>query len=478
MAIRKAEDHVYSYVVDAQPERRHQQLGVGKVANRSVIHCIRFMQVNLEDPEQPRVSYTSVQRHDLDLSAVATQAGLEMMSSACVIWLPQCTSLQVKLLPELSDSSTGHALQAPLRLPALTSDQDTLWDLAQDDREQQELEFLVPANPGIDVSADMLSQQEQALVETLFQRKAVADNFVRALGLAYFGTAAATSLAERGILRLREDDFGDVQVSLSEQMQVRGVLTLIDPVSLAHHEPQMQNSAGRNKLSWLKQLLMQEWRLFKAGRGRKTQLLWQHKDSAPELPANMLSRPESHFKALAFEATIFEKPGGLTKISHCGSSAYYELLLTTDDLTGIEEWTLERTMEFAWPRKRKKGSDPQSRVARPRALEAPMQLQIQIPGEKPVQSRVPGLDSVVHFDNFTHQSGRRRAFVACGCAAHKGQCRRYVFTNDFSCIEDCVAWLLTWVSAAQRFHTTADHVSYNPPNEAVRSMKQRQSLGI
>ena len=128
VAIRKAEDHVYSYVVDAQPERRHQQLGVGKVANRSVIHCIRFMQVNLQDPEQPRVSYTSVQRHDLDLSAVATQAGLEMMSSACVIWLPQCTSLQVKLLPELSDSSTGHALQAPLRLPALTSDQDTLWD--------------------------------------------------------------------------------------------------------------------------------------------------------------------------------------------------------------------------------------------------------------------------------------------------------------------------------------------------------------
>ena len=319
VAIRKAEDHVYSYVVDAQPERRHQQLGVGKVANRSVIHCIRFMQVNLQDPEQPRVSYTSVQRHDLDLSAVAT---LEMMSSACVIWLPQCTSLQVKLLPELSDSSTGHALQAPLRLPALTSDQDTLWDLAQDDREQQELEFLVPANPGIDVSADMLSQQEQALVETLFQRKAVADNFVRALGLAYFGTAAATSLAERGILRLREDDFGDVQVSLTEQMQVRGVVTLIDPVSLAHHEPQMQNSAGRNKLSWLKQLLMQEWRLFKAGRGRKTQLQWRHKDSTPELPANMLSRPESHFKALAFEATIFEKPGGLTKISHCGSSAY------------------------------------------------------------------------------------------------------------------------------------------------------------
>ena len=202
----------------------------------------------------------------------------------------------------------------------------------------------------------------------MFQRKAVADNFVRALGLAYFGTAAATSLAERGILRLREDDFGDVQVSLTEQMQVRGVVTLIDPVSLAHHEPQMQNSAGRNKLSWLKQLLMQEWRPFKAGRGRKTQLQWRHKDSAPELPANMLSRPESHFKALAFEATIFEKPGGLTKISHCGSSAYYELLLTTDDLTGIEEWTLERTMEFARPRKRKKGSDPQSRVARPRAL--------------------------------------------------------------------------------------------------------------
>ena len=107
-----------------------------------------------------------------------------------------------------------------------------------------------------------------------------------------------------------------------------------------------------------------------------------------------------------------------------------------------------------------------------------MQLQIQIPGEKPVQSRVPGLDSVVHFDNFTHQSGRRRAFVACGCAAHKGQCRRYVFVNDFTCIEDCVAWLLTWVSAAQRFRTTADHVSDNPPNEAVRSMKQRQSLGI
>ncbi|CAE7532602.1 unnamed protein product [Symbiodinium sp. CCMP2592] len=473
---RKAEDHVYSYVVDARPERRHQQLGVGSVKNRHVLQCIRFLQVSLEDLEQPRVSYTSVRKHDLDLSAVATQAGLEMMSSACVVWLPQCTSLQVKLQAELLDSSTG-VQAAPLRLPAVVSDEDMLCDLAEEDRERQELELVVPENKGVDVSATMvMSDLEQALVDTLFQRRAVADNFVPALGLPYFGIAAAQSLSEKGILQVREDDFGELQLSLTEKMQVRGVVTLTDPVSLADHEPQMQSSAGRNKLSWLKLLLMQDW---KPGQRRKKTFEWRHKDEARELPGNMLSRPEFHFRALAFEATIFEKPGNLSKISHCGSSAYYELLLTKEDLTGIGEWTLEQTMKFAWPRKRKQGSEPKSRVARPRALEPPMQLQIEMPGEKPVQSRVPGLEGLtVYFDNFTHQSGRRRAFIACGCAAHKGQCRRYVFVTDYPSIQDCVAWLLTWASAAQRFRTTAEHVGHNPTSEAVRSMKQRQSLGL
>ncbi|CAE7287378.1 unnamed protein product [Symbiodinium sp. CCMP2592] len=433
---RKAEDNVYSYVVDARPERRHQQLGVGSVKNRHVLQCIRFLQVSLEDLEQPRVSHTSVQKHDLDLSAVATQAGLEMMSSACVVWLPQCTSLQVKLQAELLDSSTG-VQAAPLRLPAVVSDEDMLCDLAEDDRERQELELVVPENKGVDISATMvMSDLEQALVDTLFQRRAVADNFVPALGLPYFGTAAAQSLSEKGILQVREDDFGELQLSLTEKMQV----PLTDP---------------------------------------EKPFEWRHKDEARELPGNMLSRPDNHFRALAFEATIFEKPGNLSKISHCGSSAYYELLLTKEDLTGIGEWTLEQTMKFAWPRKRKQGSEPKSRVARPRALEPPMQLQIEMPGEKPVQSRVPGLEGLtVYFDNFTHQSGRRRAFIACGCAAHKGQCRRYVFVTDYPCIQDCVAWLLTWASAAQRFRTTAEHVGHNPTSEAVRSMKQRQSLGL
>ena len=47
----------------------------------------------------------------------------------------------------------------------------------------------------------------------------------------------------------------------------------------------------------------------------------------------------------------------------------------------------------------------------------------------------------VNFDNCSHQSGRRRAFLYC--KAHDN-CRAYVFVDDFSTRERAAAYLFAW----------------------------------
>ena len=94
----------------------------------------------------------------------------------------------------------------------------------------------------------------------------------------------------------------------------------------------------------------------------------------------------------------------------------------------------------------------------------------------PVMSKIPGQDQVkVYFDNYTHQSGRLRAF--CQCPKHGKKCRLYVFV-DVEGKDRSVAKLLAWISMAAAAKHADDHVALRPTEAEIDVMVQRQAMGV
>ena len=97
------------------------------------------------------------------------------------------------------------------------------------------------------------------------------------------------------------------------------------------------------------------------------------------------------------------------------------------------------------------------------------------PATKTFESQVPGMEKCkVYFDNFTHSSGNRRAFV--GCSKHD-RCRLYVFLKDFESEERAVAFLFAWAFGAHRWPDRSDaqeHIQHKPLASEVDDVMREQ----
>ena len=283
------------------------------------------------------------------------------------------------------------------------------------------------------------------------------------LQLPYFSNEACQGLREKGLIQAREDDFGALMLALSDAAKVSSRLVLQEPTL-------MSNGPGRNKLAWLRMLLQDGWRPSSGRAGD-----WHKQGAAKNLPQGLLDRPEMHLKALCLHESIWEKPGGLKQVAHSGSSAYYEMLLKEPDLSAVQAWTLKQCQDFAFEKKRK--NNPRSKRAA-RSEQGPLRLILDLPSLPAVACRVPGMEDLeVHFDNWTHNSGHRRAFIQCRFPAH-GNCRRYTFLKNHADQATAVAWLLAWAQDASRHETSRGHVAFAPADATVARMRDRQRLAV
>ncbi len=73
----------------------------------------------------------------------------------------------------------------------------------------------------------------------------------------------------------------------------------------------------------------------------------------------------------------------------------------------------------------------------------------------------------VYFDNFTHGSGRRRAFCSCRYPGH-GRCNKYVWLNEYDSPSHAAAWLFAWEALAPASPGHVDHLASEPSVDAVR----------
>ena len=466
-----AEDRIYGYILDSRPERRAQQRGVAEVDRRCHLKVLRFLNVDIRDPLKPVVTYSSVQQHTLDLALFATPEGLGLLSSQCLCWASTAKTVQVQVMVPPGHESQLEAIAAQpaaaLQLPDFVTDDDLVLDafaagpeannlLSAQVQEQQAGPVAVAA------TGALLSRDQEDFLQALLQARALGDNYVQVLHLPYFNARACQALLAQGLVQAREDDFGDMLVALSDATKLTSVVCLENPVLLCDDEVVMQNPAGRNKLAWLKKLLQADWSTDEQP-GE-----WHKQGDENHLPEKILDRPESHFKALCFQDAIWEKPGELRQISHSGSAAYYEMLLQEADLSGVQDWTLAQCQGFTASRKRR---------VRPRAQTAPLRFSLDLPSLPSQNCRIPGMsDFVVHFDNWTHTSGHRRAFIQCRDPRH-GNCRRYTFLRSHASQATAVAWLFAWVQAAHQYATSKDHVAFNPADAVIERVQERQRLG-
>merc|ERR1712048_1148427 len=81
---------------------------------------------------------------------------------------------------------------------------------------------------------------------------------------------------------------------------------------------------------------------------------------------------------------------------------------------------------------------------------------------------------VVNFDNMSHQSGKRRGFIQCPNHEGHGNCRLYVFVQDFASKRHCTSYLVAWACAAYKEGLTDSkkHVKEKPSPEAVALVHQ------
>ncbi len=67
----------------------------------------------------------------------------------------------------------------------------------------------------------------------------------------------------------------------------------------------------------------------------------------------------------------------------------------------------------------------------------------------------------VYFDNCTHSSGRRRAFICCR-APGRGRCDKYYFLDKFAGQPHAAAYLFAWLSGAAEAEDHQHHLRFVP----------------
>ena len=76
-------------------------------------------------------------------------------------------------------------------------------------------------------------------------------------------------------------------------------------------------------------------------------------------------------------------------------------------------------------------------------------------------------DCSVHFDGFSHSSGRQRGWISCPHANHQA-CFKYVYVDSFESHRHCAAWLVEWSEHARAMPfvwTKYQHLAFRPALE-------------
>ena len=139
----------------------------------------------------------------------------------------------------------------------------------------------------------------------------------------------------------------------------------------------------------------------------------------------------NYARCVALSTVIFSKPGNVTKILHSGPDAYYICLLHLQDLTvigALSDAQLQAKSNDDWRflLKHAKFDIDALEDLPEEAADGAVDVLVPVLGAKPDEVLImkeptltskplyiKGYDCRIHFDNYTHLSGRPRAFTYC-----------------------------------------------------------------
>lgn len=293
-------------------------------------------------------------------------------------------------------------------------------------------------------------------------------------------------LVSQSVLDQRRDELGGATLSLnSSALQVSGTGVASGPSLICSRALRGGPAHKVSKLELVQRLLHEGWecvgdapKFFRQGERRVF-------SSAGLLQAKV------YFQCLSSAQDIFAKPGAPHGIAHHRRRFYYQALLSALDLPAnldLGDDVLQSADADANAMLAEGGAAALAicgagdealcddiggvdlldvRSGGAQVVEADPQP------KAPVTSVADGMPHVtVHFDNYTHASGSRRAFVQCPIHAH---CRRCIFVKSHASNERAVAWLVCWAWAGQRWPDRAsrdEHMAHNPCHTEVDAAMQ------
>jgi hypothetical protein len=205
-----------------------------------------------------------------------------------------------------------------------------------------------------------------------------------------------------------------------------------------------------------------------------------------------LLRPKSYWVALVHSQTIFAKPGGLLRILHAGVDPYLKALLGMKDLKAVADIPDQQLKSLTSTQFRDlmKGingpleiadglssedegaleDDPESQdEGGGRANRRSKRVNLCIEDIPAVDVSVGQLALKVHYDNFSHRSGRRRAWVVCPLHI---DCEKWVFLHSHPNPRRAAAYLVAWMKlgfSVKRRNQAQKNLGLKPTNSEVDS---------
>ena len=464
-------------VIDPFPERKYQVRSIHVQQKRSEI---RVSVLNVFAQHVAGVSADGAGHHvDLDLLQWCGERFQMLMQSLCS-WSVEPGALSVSLQPRCR----------PLSLPATMAclpnmhDADSLAVALPDDLPLVELSSahvrrfsfqnwhmgIVPA-PDLTaaniVSHSSITQAGLLTIKALIDRKAFveSDVFVEYASLPDNACAAVDSLIDIGVMCARMSSFQCREVALHlSAVTIGSAMYVSRPVLLTLALPRVVALKDFSKLELVQYLVM---RKFKPLDNPDVALLRTHTRDQWVFWADGLYKARSYFMALCYSPIIFSKQGQLNGILHKGPNSYYRALLALSDLTQLARLSYDELLRMSdanFSVMLKDKDDPTHYPAvidgaeedalalenagdeinpLPSLPHPPAMIGPGAMSEKSIVCKVPGFRPMnVCLDNFTHSSGRRRAFIHC--SLHKPRCRLYVFLDDFPTKQRCVSYLMAW----------------------------------
>ena len=308
-----------------------------------------------------------------------------------------------------------------------------------------------------------ISQDAQEVVRKLSELKGFEEygNRINVLDLGLMTQDAINELLTQGIASSTITEFGEQAIALkASTVTVEGHMRCGSPVLLMELPTRSVAFNQLSRLEVLRHLMRCKW-VAAANPAPYTQ-------GAPlEFALGMFHKSLKYFITLCLADRILSKPGAPRHILHFRPDNYYHMLLHCNDLSklsaladGVVKSMTDKqfkelmhvgvagALPLAFSDEEEEDDVLVDAPVAPPPIPLPAVIEPVPVGEPSITRNVAGRPMTVRCDNFSHETGRRRAYTTC---EHHDACQKWVFIDNYENKRHATAFLFAWQMTGARW---------------------------